>query len=209
MNAIINNTTKSFIASEETVVLVEKFQTHARKTAESILEMGKIVFEAKKLADYEFSFFCISIGFDRSSPTIRKFEKIGEKYDLLISKSKSLPSSWTTIYDVAVLGNEVIEDYVNNGSINQATSAKELKTLLGKNKIVDEKATKPKDETKNDVPNRTPEGYSFITKFDDAPNPETVKKLRKILKELEALNVEIQLATSLEDFMPEYALRVA
>lgn len=208
MNAIINNTTKSFIASEETVVLVEKFQTHARKTAESILEMGKIVFQAKKLADYEFSFFCVSIGFDRSSPTIRKFEKIGEKYDLLISKSKSLPSSWTTIYDVAVLGNEVIEDYVNNGSINQATSAKELKTLLGKNKVVEEKATKPKDETKN-VPNGTIDGYSFITKFDVAPNPETVKKLRKILKELEALNVEIQLATSLEDFMPEYALKVA
>ena len=205
MNAIINNTTKSFIASEETVVLVEKFQTHARKTAESILEMGKIVFEAKKLADYEFSFFCVSIGFDRSSPTIRKFEKIGEKYDLLISKSKNLPSSWTTIYDVAVLGNGVIEDYVNNGSINQATSAKELKTLLGKNKIVDEKSTKPK----NDVPNRTPEGYSFITKFEVAPDPETVKKLRKILKELEALNVEIELATSLEDFMPEYALKVA
>ena len=50
MNAITTNAKNTFVASEETVVLIDKFQTYAHKTAEGILEMGKIVFEAKKFS---------------------------------------------------------------------------------------------------------------------------------------------------------------
>jgi len=200
MNAIINNISKSFEVSEKAVVLIEEFRTHARKTAESILEMGKIVYEAKKLKDYEFSFFCAQIGFERSSPTIRKFALIGKKYELLISKSKNLPSNWTTIYDVALLGNELIEEYVNNGSINQATTGKEVKKLLGKDKNVNEKTTEAKPE-ESSVQNGTPEGFGFKVSLYKAPSRELLKKISKILAELDELNIDYELAPSLEDFM--------
>jgi len=203
MNAIVNNTTKTFIAEENTVVLVEKFQTHARKTAESILEMGKIVFEAKKLVSSQFCFFCESIGFDHKSPTIRKFVSIGEKYELLISKSKNLPASWTTIYEVAVLGNEVIEDYISDGSINHTTTGKDLKSLIGKNKIVLEKPETNKVEENQIVQNGALEGYAFMVKLDKAPDQLILKKLAKILKELDLLNIKYELAPSLDEFMTE------
>lgn len=200
MNATVNNTVKTFVADENTVVLVEKFQTQARKTAESILEMGKIVFEAKKLVPSQFCFFCESIGFDHTSPTLRKFASIGEKYELLISKSKNLPSNWTTIYDVALLGNELIEEYVNDGSINQATTGKEVKVLLGKDKNINEKGTKAKPE-ESSVQNGTPEGFGFKVSLYKAPSRELLKKISKILAELDELNIDYELAPSLEDFM--------
>jgi len=200
MNAIINNTNTSFVPSEKAVVLIEEFKNHARKTAESILEMGKVVYEAKKLADYEFGYFCAKIGFERTSPTIRKFVQIGQKYELLISKSKSLPSNWTTIYDVALLGNELIEEYVNDGSINQATTGKEVKVLLGKEKNINEKTTNAKSE-ESFVQNGTQVGYGFKVMLDGAPSKALVKKLTRIFAELKELQLEYELAPSLEEFM--------
>jgi len=68
------------ITDPKTKEIAIRFKNYQRKTAENIIEMSRIVIEAKQRAD--FSDFCILIGQSQFSSTIRKLEVIGKKYEL-------------------------------------------------------------------------------------------------------------------------------
>lgn len=111
----------------------ERFDQLRRATAGSIIEMGKIVCEAKtKLADEQFEQFCSMVGYERGSSSIRKLEQIGKKSDLLSRYTDKLPSTWTTLYSIAQLGHEIIEEKIESGEINASMSGEEAKQLVGK-----------------------------------------------------------------------------
>lgn len=95
------NRTYGEITDPETKEIANRFKSFQRKTAENILEMARVVIEAKQRPD--FSDFCILIGYSQFSSTIRKLEVIGQKYEFLISKANKLPPNWTTIYKVSQL----------------------------------------------------------------------------------------------------------
>jgi len=98
------------VDSPEIPVLAERFRNFAAKTATGILEMGRVVFEAKKLKDYEFLKFCDLAGLRGRPSTVSKLETIGEKYEFLLAHSDKLPSNWTTVYQVANLTEEKITE---------------------------------------------------------------------------------------------------
>jgi hypothetical protein len=87
--AVVSNL-NLIVESKEIIVLVEKFNTFARKTAEGVLEMSKVICEAKKLKDSEFYKFCELVGMSGSSSTVQKLIKIGEKYEYFVRQIQSV-----------------------------------------------------------------------------------------------------------------------
>ncbi len=69
------------ITDQKTFEIAERFNSYKRKTAENIIEMGRVVVEAKKRTRSEFEDFCLLIGYDWASSTLRKLESIGNKYE--------------------------------------------------------------------------------------------------------------------------------
>ncbi len=99
MNSTIVNTSNTTIITKQVTEYANQFKVQAKKTAEGVLEMARVVFEAKKLGATDFEVFCSEVGYKSDSSTIRKLKSIGEKYEFLLSRSKSLPTSWTTPHD--------------------------------------------------------------------------------------------------------------
>lgn len=76
---------------------VQDFHGFAVKTAQSTVEMCRVVYEAKtSLTKDEYLAFLNDIGHKSETSTIRKYLAIGEKYDKLIQYAVLLPNSWTS-----------------------------------------------------------------------------------------------------------------
>jgi hypothetical protein len=74
-----------------------EFNQWSKKTAQSTLEMCRVVYEAKKELDsQDFLKFCNDIGRNGMDATVRKYLKIGEKYDQFFQYAELLPNSWTS-----------------------------------------------------------------------------------------------------------------
>ena len=181
------------VDTKEISVLVEKFNSFARKTAEGVLEMAKVVFEARKLKDSEFYRFCEIVGMDGSSSTAQKLIAIGKKYDFLIGHSEKLPPNWTTVYEVAKLTEEQIESLIDRGVLTASLIASDLNAALGKVK-------KAKTKSPNLLPNGNDEGLGFRVQLSSKPDRETSKKIQKLIEELKKLNVQLQVGQTLEAF---------
>jgi hypothetical protein len=118
------------VDTPQVVALVAQFHQFARKSAEGVLEMARVVKEASLLADFEFLRFCNRTSLKASSATTRKLIVIGEKYNFLSSNADKLPANWTTIYAVAKLANEQIQSLIDQGVVNTNTAAAELERAL-------------------------------------------------------------------------------
>ena len=132
MNTSIVGGLNLVVESNEISILVEKFNSFARKTAEGVLEMGKVVYQAKRLKESEFHRFCEIVGMSGSSSTVQKLIKIGEKYEFLIGHAEKLPANWTTVYELARLTEDKIEDLIDRGVICTLLIAADLNAALGK-----------------------------------------------------------------------------
>jgi predicted Zn-dependent protease with MMP-like domain len=76
-----------------------EFNAWSKKTAQSTLEMCRVVYEAKReLESQDFLKFCNEIGRKGEDATARKFLKIGEKYDQFYQYAELLPNSWKSIH---------------------------------------------------------------------------------------------------------------
>lgn len=84
--------------------LVEKFRGFTKQAAASIIEMAKVLVQAKVVLSSEnFAYFCEKVGVDPDGTTCRKLKIIGDhasRFDAVIDK---LPNNWTTIYGLARL----------------------------------------------------------------------------------------------------------
>jgi hypothetical protein len=110
--------------------LVAQFHQFARKSAEGVLEMARVVRAASLLHVSEFHRFGEHTGVRVGSSTARKLIVIGEKYDFLIDQADKLPSNWTTVYAVARLGREQIQWLIDQGMVNTNTAATDLERAL-------------------------------------------------------------------------------
>jgi hypothetical protein len=193
MSTSIVNTINNNIINKNVVEYAEKFKGYAIKTAEAIIQMAKVVNDAKNtLGAIDYEEFCNQVGYKSDSSTIRKLKSIGEKYQTLLSRSKSLPSNWTTIYQISRLTSELIDLKINEGVITPAMDGKNLPVRLG--------LSNPKP----DVPNGTSNSLTFKVDFDLIPSPKLKAKLQSILKELEGeLKAKVVKSASLETFLGE------
>lgn len=211
----LNNTDTSivlngtFTASE----MAEKFNGFARKTAESVLQMAKVVSEMKKQSSAqkdkdEFEKFCDLIGYKSDSSLIRKYTIIGGKFDLLMKNVSKLPSTWTTVYQISMLSNEAIETFIEKGVISPRLSGSNVKDVLGLSKPKESAAIKTSAE-KTTVPNGTDDGISFRARLVDFPNAAVREKLKRILAELKDINMEIESSAELDNVLNDQQLELA
>lgn len=110
-----------------------EFNSWSKKTAQSTLEMCRVVFEAKKeLGSQDFLKFCNEIGRKGEDATVRKYLKIGEKYDQFYQYAELLPNSWTSIYEITQLPSETFEALVATENSLANMTGDQLKLLMGK-----------------------------------------------------------------------------
>jgi hypothetical protein len=111
--------------------LVNEFTGFAVKTAQSTVEMCRVVFEAKKsLKKVDFIKFCNEIGHKSEDSTIRKYLCIGENYERLIKYTNLLPNSWTSIYTITQLPSDVFEALALTGSSMANMTGSQIKLLM-------------------------------------------------------------------------------
>jgi hypothetical protein len=110
--------------------LVSDYSLFAVKTAQSTVEMCRVVFEAKEqLSKEEFSNFCTDIGRKRTDPTIRKYLAIGAAYERLIQYADKLPNAWTSIYTILQIPTETFIALAEVGESFANLTGNQLKAL--------------------------------------------------------------------------------
>ncbi len=110
-----------------------EFNQWSKKTAQATLEMCRVVYEAKKgLEGQDFLKFCNEIGRKGEDATVRKYIKIGEKYDSFYQYADLLPNSWTSIYEITQLPSDVFEALVATDNSMANMTGEQIKLLMGK-----------------------------------------------------------------------------
>lgn len=191
MNSIEKvNISKTVLISKNVVDYAEKFKGFAMKTAESVIQMGKVVHDAKNtLTKEDFEVFCKEVGYDSGSSTIRKLGTIGEKYEILLGRSQSLPSAWTTMYHVARLTAEQIDEKIDEGVITPYLDGKNLPVRLG--------LAEPS------VPKGTDTDLWFKVDFSLILNTDLKARLKAIMTDLKAMKAEVKPSANLERFLSD------
>ena len=144
----VNADTESHKNFNVTVFLTDKeqfvqdFHGFAKKTAQSTLEMCKVVYDAKHtLTNDNFDSFCREIGQKSSDSTIRKYLAIGEKYDDFINYADRLPNSWTSIYKITQIDSTTFSALVSTDNTFANMRAKDIDLLINPNKSIQSKST--------------------------------------------------------------------
>ena len=196
MTALVVSELNLVVETKDISVLVEKFNSFARKTAEGVLEMAKVVYEAKKLKESEFHKFCEIVGMSGSSSTVLKLIKIGEKYEFLIGHAEKLPANWTTVYELSKLTEEKIEELIDRGVLNTSLIASDLNDALGKNTKV-----KPKVQiVGKPIPNGSFDGLGFRVQLNKSPDADTAKKIKLLISDLKKLDLQLEVGSTLTAF---------
>ena len=202
MNAISLNTNE-LTTESATEAYINSFKAAFSKTAKSVLEIGKIVYEAKlNLKEEQFDLFALKVGFKSGTSTIIKLLAIGSKYDFLIERIDLLPASWTTLYDIAQLPVDQFEKCVDEGVIKPNLKGKDIKPFLP-----NYNPSKPKSSSSVPNGNNKTGGageYKFVVTLAGFPDEATVKKLKKIIDECKSIqSVAVDMSTLEEFFTPE------
>jgi hypothetical protein len=110
---------------------VSEYQLFAVKTAQSTLEMCRVVHEAKKsLVKDEFAKFCNHIAQKPENSTIRKYLAIGARYQQLIDCAELLPNSWTSIYQITQIPADTFNALVATSSDMSSFTGKDIQKLI-------------------------------------------------------------------------------
>ena len=111
--------------------LFSEYSLFAVKTAQSTVEMCRVVFEAKEeLSRDEFSNFCTDIGHKGEDSTVRKYLAIGAAYERLIQYADKLPNSWTSIYTITQIPSETFNALAQVGESFAKLSGNQIKALV-------------------------------------------------------------------------------
>ena len=116
--------------------LFSEYSLFAVKTAQSTVEMCRVVFEAKEeLSRDEFSNFCTDIGHKGEDSTVRKYLAIGAAYERLIQYADKLPNSWTSIYTITQIPSETFNSLAQVGESFAKLSGNQIKALVEINSV--------------------------------------------------------------------------
>jgi hypothetical protein len=182
---------------------VFEFRKYARKSVESVLEMCRVVLEAKtELSDDgDFNRFAQRVGCEGSF--LRKCIIIGKKYKELKSNERCLPANWTSLYEIARLDGDIINALVSEGEITPESKGCELKALVANH-------IQPKSSgTKVKVQNGTHENLQFTCKIDDLSNQYKLTKILAIINQLNEIDCDIEYSDDLMKFIEPQVYGVA
>jgi hypothetical protein len=107
-----------------------EFNAWSKKTAQSTLEMCRVVFEAKQnLSKDDFKIFANDVS---SRTTVTKYLAIGEKYEQFYQYANLLPNAWTSIYEITQLPSEMFVALVTTENSMVNMTGAQIKKLMGK-----------------------------------------------------------------------------
>jgi hypothetical protein len=125
---------------------IAQYNSFARKTAESIIQLARTLIEAKNDLDpIEFETFTKKVNVDVNSSTYKKLMVIGNKASRFEPYYNKLPQSWTTIYRLAQIEPHQFERLASNNVITPFMTAKMI------NEQIDVSKAKKASSTKHDV----------------------------------------------------------
>lgn len=209
VNTLVVSNNDNFIQNS-----VKEFKGFARKTAENILEMGRIVYETREALgnkSQEFESFCSQVGFSSKSKSIVKLAQIGKGYSYLKNQTEYLPNNWTTLYEISKLTEDQLVSYIGNGSIHQFVLGADIKKLNGSTPDQErQEVVEGSDkEVTEKVPNGTIHGLKFlceVTKVEDVRVQVILQQIFRSLKDIEVkVDIAPELQSALEPFMKEAA----
>ena len=109
-----------------------EYSKFAVKTAQSTVEMCRVIYEAKESLDKsEYARFLKDIGRKPDDSTVRKYLAIGERYADLIAYANLLPASWTSIYEITQLPADSFMAMVATGESMANLTGAQIKLLRG------------------------------------------------------------------------------
>jgi hypothetical protein len=124
-----DSTTIAAVATDKLEGYVNRYKNFANKSAENILEMCKVVYEAGCLFNpTPFRKFCDQVGLTDKG-TISKMKRIGSRYAVLAPYLNFLPCSWTTLYRIAKLPHEKFIEAIGQGKLTIYTTAQQLSEI--------------------------------------------------------------------------------
>jgi len=111
--------------------LYSEYLNFAVKTAQSTVEMCRVVFEAKtSLTKDEYLLFLNDIGYKSETNKVRKYIQIGKLYEKFISSVDLLPNSWTSIYEITLLPSDTLDALIAVDTDMSNLSGKQIKSLI-------------------------------------------------------------------------------
>ena len=116
-----------------------EYSKFAVKTAQSTVEMCRVIYEAKESLDKsEYIRLLNDVGHKSEDSTIRKYLAIGKRYDDLIACTNLLPSSWTSIHVITQIPADSFMAMVATGESMANLTGAQIKLLRG-----NDSSTKP------------------------------------------------------------------
>lgn len=173
-----------------------QFKAFQRKTAEAIVAMGKIVYEAKQdLFANDFKQFIAETELNGS--TERKYECIGRCAPVFNQYLDRLPANWTSLYDLTKIDDLVVlEEVLVQDRVCPQMTGKDIKDLLVslglKSSILNKKPSPPSKPVDA--------GYTLSIRFARTPSIEVVRKLEQLIKDFTEKN-DLPADLSLSDLL--------
>jgi len=177
-----------------------EYSKFAVKTAQSTVEMCRVIFEAKKsLEKSEYIRFLKDVGHKPKDPTIRKYLAIGERYDDLIACTNLLPSSWTSIYKITQIPAESFMAMVATGNSMANLTGAQIKILVDISKpppSTDSACVAPTNSvaTTQTVPTNSVQSSSDDVKRNESLTPSEVEQ--RMIEILNITNKEIEVVST-------------
>lgn len=126
------NNQRQEIISKSADELAIQFGLFGKKTVENLIQMSRVVFEAKMQHSKDiFKEFCRLTGINHQSSSCRKYIAIGEHSERLLDCVDRLPNSWTTLYAVCTLDEDKFDQLLQSKVLSSSMTAKEMKLALG------------------------------------------------------------------------------
>jgi hypothetical protein len=194
-------------------VYVEQFKSFSRKSAISVIEMGKTVVQAKVLPDEkDYEQFCLGIRFDKKSKALFKLESIGKKADVLIRYADLLPSNWTTLYILSRLDEAEISSLAEQGKLQVCMLGSEAQQHVDiiKGKLASSKRNQNADNAEPASNNQAvlaDKSYSLAIQFDMTPTYDEVSELKSLIDEYaKRTKCSVQFSKILEELLAQVEL---
>ena len=171
---------RHFVSARER--FFSEYSKFAVKTAQSTVEMCRVIFEAKKsLEKSEYIRLLNDVGHKSEDSTIRKYLAIGERYDDLIACTNLLPSSWTSIYQITQIPAESFMAMVATGNSMVNLTGAQIKILVDISKpksSTDSACVAPTNSvaTTQTVPTSSVQSSSDDDKRDESLTPSNVEQ---------------------------------
>jgi len=169
-----------------------RFRSMTRNLAESVIELGMVVYYAKsKLDDTGYIKFLDLIAMNCDTSTVRKYLQIGKMGDLLIDHVDKLPDSWTTIYKLTQLGEAELKNFLDSGLVTKGLKGNDPLISRPANQLVikNPASSAAKQSVVSD------EGYALRITFPRAPaSSELISQL------------EVRIKAVIDDLQMEYRL---